>query len=182
MVKRISIYIDGANFYGGISSINPKYTDAKFDFERYIKYLVGENELTKIYYYNASLKQQINEELFKKQQRLFSRLRNIRKCKVIICKRKPRITEHGREYYTIKGDDINLAIDMLDDACENKYDKVILISSDGDFIPLVKRVKSKGKIVEVCYFKNCVSKELLRVVDEFKIIDKKILRKFFLRG
>ena len=71
---------------------------------------------------------------------------------------------------------------MLDDACENKYDKVILISSDGDFIPLVKRVKSKGKIVEVCYFKNCVSKELLRVVDEFKIIDKKILRKFFLRG
>ena len=91
MGKRISIYIDGANFYGGISSINPKYTDAKFDFERYIKYLVGENELTKIYYYNASLKQQINEELFKKQQRLFSRLRNIRKCKVIICKRKPRI-------------------------------------------------------------------------------------------
>ncbi len=35
IMKKICIYIDGANFYGGISSINPKYSDTKFDFEKY---------------------------------------------------------------------------------------------------------------------------------------------------
>jgi len=39
--KRVSVYIDGANFYGGMTSINPRYTDTKFDFEKFIKYLIS---------------------------------------------------------------------------------------------------------------------------------------------
>ena len=38
--------------------------------------------------------------------------------------------------------DIALALDMLNDAWENKYDEAILISGDGDFVPLLKYVKS----------------------------------------
>ena len=33
------------------------------DFEGYIKYIVGKRTLIKTYYYNASLKQQINPEI-----------------------------------------------------------------------------------------------------------------------
>ena len=35
-MSKILIYIDGANFYYGIKSINDKYTDLNFDFEKYI--------------------------------------------------------------------------------------------------------------------------------------------------
>ncbi len=182
MLKRISIYIDGANFYVGMTSINPKYTDVKFDFEKYIQNIIGKNNLIKIYYYNGSLKQQINFKIFQKQQKLFSRLRKIKRCEVIICKRKPRINDEGREYHIIKGDDIYLALDMQGDAYENKYDKAILISSDGDFIYLIKRIKALKKEVEVCYFESCVSKQLLKEANEIRLINKKILRKFFFNG
>ncbi len=179
-MERVIVYIDGANFYGGISSINPKYTDAKFDFERYINKIVGgSRKLMRIKYYNASLKQQINPEIFRKQQKLFSCLRKIPLCEVILSKRKPRLDSEGKEYHTIKGDDINLALDMLADAYENKYDTAILISSDGDFVSLVRKVKLKGKKVELCYFTKCISNELLNECIENRAIDKKILKKFF---
>lgn len=179
MRKRISVYIDGANFYGDMTSINPKYTDTKFDFEKYIKHLIGKNILVRICYYNGSLKRQINPVIFQKQQRLFSRLRNIENCEVIICKRKPRTDGDGNEYHIIKADDVCLALDMLGDAYEDEYDEAILISSDGDFVPLIERVKRLGKEVAICYFGDCVSGELLKNTDNNLLINKKVLRKFF---
>jgi len=180
-IKRVSVYIDGANFYGGVTSINPKYTDTKFDFENYIKKIISWNVLVEVYYYNGSLKRQIQPHLFKKQQRFFSRLRSIRNFNVIILKRKPRINEYGEEYHTIKGDDICLALDMQGDAYEDKYDKAILISSDGDFVPLIKKVRKLDKEVDVCYFKDCVAKELLKEANKISLIDKKILKKYFFK-
>lgn len=179
MTKRISVYIDGANFYGGICSINKKYTDTKFDFEKYIKHLVGKNILVRVYYYNAFVKKKINLKIWNKQRELFNRLSKIKKCKVTLCTKKPRLNILGEEYHIIKGDDICLALDMQGDAYENKYDKAILISSDGDFTPLIERVKKLNKEVCVCYFENCVSDALLNVADEIKLINKKIIKNFF---
>ncbi len=182
MVIRICVYIDGANFYGGMCSINPRYTDTKFDFENYLRYLVGKNKLVKIYYYNAFVKKRINSKIWNKQRRLFWRLNRIKKCKVTLCTKKSRLNLLGEEYHAIKGDDINLALDMQGDAYENKYDQAILISSDGDFIPLIKKVKKLNKEIEVCYFEDCVSKQLLREAHNLRLINKKILRKFFFKS
>jgi len=121
-MERISIYIDGANFYGGLRSINEKYTDIKFDFEQYILEITKKRNLVSIYYYNASLKQNLNPEIFQKQQKLFERLRKIEKFNLVLCKRQKRETKDGGHYFTIKGDDIHLAIDMLRDAYENKFE------------------------------------------------------------
>ena len=68
MVKRVSVYIDGANFYGGLTSISQKFTDTKFDFENYIKYIVGKDRLVKVNYYNALIKKKINEKIWQKQK------------------------------------------------------------------------------------------------------------------
>ena len=87
----------------------------------------------------------------------------------------------GKEYYTIKGDDIYLALDMIEDCYNDKFDKLILMSGDGDFIELLKRVKKKEKEVEVCYFKNCSSKVLLNQANKIHLINKKITNKFFYR-
>jgi uncharacterized LabA/DUF88 family protein len=179
MVKRISVYIDGANFYGGLTSIDRKYTDSKFYFENYIKFLVGKNLIVKIYYYNALVKKKINEKVWKKQKDFFDKLHKIKKCKVSLCTRKSRLNILGEEYHTIKGDDISLALDMIEDCYNNKFDKAILFSGDGDFVELIKRVKAKGKEVDVCYFQQCVSGRLLRCADKTRLINKKIVKKFF---
>ncbi len=177
--KRICFYIDGANFYGGLTSINRRYTDNKFDFENYINYLVGKDKLVQIYYYNALVKKRINEKIWEKQKNFFNRLHKIPKCKVSLCTRKSRLNILGEEYHTIKGDDILLALDMIEDCYNNRFDKVILISGDGDFTELLKRVKKKGKEIEICYFNNCVSNILLKKSDKIHLINKKIIKKFF---
>ncbi|MBS3092542.1 NYN domain-containing protein [Candidatus Pacearchaeota archaeon] len=181
MAKRVSIYIDGANFVYGIKSLHPKYSDYHFDFENYIKKIMVNDELVAIFYYNASLKQQINPRRFSEQQKLFSRLRKIPKCKVILCKRQKRFTKEDEEYYTIKGDDIYLALDMLNHAWEEKYDKAILISGDGDFSQLAKYVKDKNKEIEMISFEKLASKNLINEVDKCIFINKKIVNKFFWR-
>ncbi len=180
-MKRICVYIDGANFYGGLTSINKRFSDTKFDFENYINYMVGNDKLVKIYYYNALVKKKINEKIWKKQSDFFNRLRKIPKCKVSLCTRKSRLNILGEEYHTIKGDDIFLALDMIEDCYNNELDKVILISGDGDFAELLKRVKKKGKEIEICYFEECVSGILLKQADKIRSINRKIANKFFWR-
>jgi|TARA_Y100000034_G_scaffold135586_1_gene208130 uncharacterized LabA/DUF88 family protein len=181
MIKKISIYIDGANFVYGLKSLHPKYSDYHFDFKNYIKMIVGKNQLADIFYYNASLKQEVNPRRFKEQQKLLARLRKIPKCKIILCKRQKRFTKEEEEYYTIKGDDIHLALDMLNHAWENRYDEAILFSGDGDFSQLAKYVKDKKKGVLMISFEELASKNLINEVDRCIFINKKIANKFFYR-
>ena len=181
MVKRICIYVDGANFYGGLTSLNKNFSDLNFDFENYFKYLCRKDKLVKIYYYNAHVKKKINNKIWMKQKKLFDRLHRLKNCKVTLCTRKSRLNILGEEYHTIKGDDIYLALDVIEDCYNDKYDKMILISGDADFIELLRRVKKKKKEIEICYFNDCSSKFLLNKADRIYLITKKITNKFFLR-
>lgn len=181
IMERISIYIDGANFFYGVKSINDFYVDEKFDFEKFSEKISKGRKLIKVYYYNASLKQGINPEPFKRQQRLFSRLKKAN-FEVVLCRRQKTTDDDGNDKYKIKGDDIHLAVDMLKDAYENKYDIAVLISGDGDFSPLVEQIKKLGKKVENYHFENSISLELAKVCTKSVFIDKKIVNKFFYRG
>ena len=180
-VKRVCVYIDGANFYGGLTSLNKKFSDLNFDFEKYIKSICKKDVVVKINYYNAHIKKKINSKIWFKQKILFDRLKKIDNFKVSLCTRKSRLNILGEEYQTIKGDDIYLALDMIEDCYNNRYDKVILFSGDGDFNELLKRVKNWKKDIEICYFQDCVSKSLLKKADKLHLIDKKITNKYFYR-
>jgi uncharacterized LabA/DUF88 family protein len=180
-MERISVYIDGPNFYHGVKSINSKYKDFHFDLEKYINKITKGKRLIQIYYYNASIKQKQNPELFELQQKFFVRLRKIPKLKVVLCKRQKRTNSDGNNYFAIKGDDIHLAIDMLKDAYEKKYDTAILISGDGDFAPVVKYVQNIGKKVENYHFNGCISLNLISKCNASFTITKKTLNKFFYR-
>jgi uncharacterized LabA/DUF88 family protein len=180
-MKRVCVYIDGANFYGGLTSLNKNFSDLNFDFENYIKYLCKQNKLIKVYYYNAQVKKKVNDKIWSKQKALFDRLNKSKNFWVRLCTRKSRLNILGEEYYTIKGDDIYLALDMIEDCYNDKFDKVILISGDGDFTELLKRIKKKGKEIEICYFDKCFSKLLLNQANKTHLINKKITNKFFFR-
>ncbi len=66
-----------------------------------------------------------------------------------------------------KGDwDVGLAVDAIKLA--DKLDVVVLVTGDGDFIPLVQYLKeNKGCRVELLAFEKTTSSKLLKVVDDF---------------
>ena len=49
--------------------------------------------------------------------------------------------------------DIKIAIDIISLAYENAYDTAVLVSGDGDFVPVVKMVKELDKHLEVWAFR-----------------------------
>lgn len=65
-----------------------------------------------------------------------------------------------------KGDwDVGIAIDAIRLAA--KIDVVVLVSGDGDFIPLVEYLKYQGQQVEGIAFSKSASSRLMETVDQF---------------
>jgi uncharacterized LabA/DUF88 family protein len=62
-----------------------------------------------------------------------------------------------------KGDDVQIATDIANDANEN--DHIILVSGDGDFTYSLEKVKAKGCQVTVVSTGNCLSSQLKNVAD-----------------
>jgi len=75
---------------------------------------------------------------------------------------------------SMKGDwDMEMALDILDMA--PKLDVVVLVSGDGDFTSLVRRVKSMGPKVEVVAFPRNTAKSLLEAADRFHALDRRAM-------
>lgn len=65
-----------------------------------------------------------------------------------------------------KGDwDVGLAMDMV--KLSGKLDVVVLVSGDGDYVPLVQYVQNQGVIVEVLAFTESASSKLRESADLF---------------
>jgi uncharacterized LabA/DUF88 family protein len=74
----------------------------------------------------------------------------------------------------MKGDwDMEMALDILDMAPQ--LDVVVLVSGDGDFTSLVKRVKTIGPKVEVVAFPRNTAKSLLEAADRFHPLDRRAM-------
>lgn len=56
--------------------------------------------------------------------------------------------------------DIQIAIDIISLAYENAYDTAVLVSGDGDFVPVVKKVRELGKNVELWAFRYSLANAL----------------------
>lgn len=77
-----------------------------------------------------------------------------------------------------KGVDVNIAVDMLVAAYENMADKIILVSSDTDLIPAVKKVREKGKNVEYIGFSHQPSVAMVANCSSSRLLTKDDLKKF----
>jgi len=180
-MKRISIFIDGNNFYYGLRKIYGKNKSLKnFNFEKFCSFLSKGEKIVDIFYYNAELDKNENSEKFESQKEFFDKLRKIKNFHLILCKLlKRNITGTGKFYYIIKEDDINMAVDMVGGACEDKFNIAIVVSGDGDFVPAVKAVQRKNKEVENVYFKNSSSRNLKTNCNNSLEMTKEILDKCF---
>lgn len=61
--------------------------------------------------------------------------------------------------------DVGLAVDVI--KMSSRLDAVVIISGDGDFIPLVEYLQTMGVQVEVASFGKSTSMKLKEAVDEF---------------
>jgi uncharacterized LabA/DUF88 family protein len=66
--------------------------------------------------------------------------------------------------------DINITIDTMRYAFSD-IDLIVLISGDGDFIPLIEEIMHKGKRVWVYAFSSGLDRRLRYISDEFKELD-----------
>jgi len=180
-MKRVAVFIDGNNFYFGLKKLYGKEKSLKtFDFEKFAQFLAKEDKVIAIHYYNALLDREFNPKKFQSQKEFFEKLRRIPNFHLVLCKLlKRNITGTNKFYYIIKEDDINMAVDMVENACENNFDIALLVSGDGDFVPAVRSVKKKNKMVKNIYFKNSSSRNLKNFCDESLELSKQILDNFF---
>lgn len=169
-VEKVIVFIDGNNLYHSLGRMfNNEKTDY-FNFEKFIKYIVGDRKLVETYYYIASFDINYNPESYANQQKFFNKLRKIKDFNLIIC-RMQKIKVEGKFIYQVKEDDIRLALNMTE--LVDKYDTAILVSNDGDFVPAIESVQKKGKKVENIGIGSDFSYYLRQVCDRFKKLTKK---------
>ena len=61
--------------------------------------------------------------------------------------------------------DVGIAVDAIKTAAG--VDTIVLVSGDGDFVPLIEYLKNQGKRTEVIAFGKSTSSHLKEVTDEF---------------
>jgi len=203
--KKVIAYYDGSNFYHhclenyGIKGIN------FFDMSNQVLFLDKE-ELIKIKYFNCPISQQENQEAYIKQQKFFANLRKTPMLQLLFgdlvkrhlnkinincpicghqkadylkcpkCKKEMELIKCFR--YTEKGVDVKLAINLLLDGLDNKYDVALIFSSDGDYSPAIRYVvKQLKKEVVYCYFPNPKTSELIQACSSNRLITKEMVEK-----
>lgn len=173
-MERIYVYIDGGNLYynlkeNGCSSMN-------FNFKKFIKNLVGKRKLEGVRYYIGKIKAKAGDKqgqkIRKHQQILFTKLKKAGFYIVY-----GTIRQIGK-IFTEKGVDVRIGIDLVEGAYEDRYDRAILISSDGDLAPAVEMVTRKGKKVEIVGFEHKPSYSLIQKTNIYHSIKKSDLVRF----
>lgn len=150
--QRVAIFIDGSNLYHNLKRFNIKTT-----FEEIIKKVETKREVVDIFYYTALLDKSINEERYKEHKRFLDKIKKLPNFHVVLCNLRKVILEEGSVDFTIKGDDVYLATDLIKGAYENLYGVAIIVSGDANFIPAIKLVQKNGKKVINAFFSKSSS-------------------------
>ena len=167
--ERVSIFIDGSNLYHNLKRCGIKTT-----FEEIIKKLETKREVANIFYYTALLDKDFNEKRYMKHKKFLDKIKQIPKFNVVLCNLRKTILEDGSTKFTIKGDDVYLANDLIKGAYEDLYDIAIIVSGDEDFIPAIKTIQALNKKVINAFFPKS-SSYLLRNCCNGSINLKKVL-------
>jgi len=177
MAERVFIIIDGSNFYHRAKEAMDKSNVLlDLDYGLFARWLCGERTISAKKYYIGAVRAKPDDQkgqlLRRNQQKLFTRLM---------------AAEWGIERGYIlnsggvrheKGVDVHMAVDLLVGAYENLYDAAILVSSDTDLIPALKKVRSMGKRIEYVGFSHKPSYGLIAHSDIRRLLTKEDLQQF----
>ncbi len=148
--QRVGVFIDVQNVYHSAKNLY----NSRVNFKELLKTLVAERELIRAMAYVVKSETALGEESF---------FEALRKTGLELRIKDLMIYAGGVK----KADwDVGLAVDAIRMA--NFLDVVILVTGDGDFIPLVEYLKwGLGRQVEVAAFSRTVSSRLKESADKF---------------
>lgn len=149
--ERVIVYIDGFNLYFGMTE---SFNDIKWlNVELLAKNLLKDNqELFGVKYFTSMVSNNPPKE--KRQRDYLSALQTTRveiiyghyKSKAKSCKKCHHTWNDNEEKMT----DVNIAVEMLKDAMEDKFDMAMLISGDSDLVPPINAIHQKFFSKRVC--------------------------------
>lgn len=177
MKKRVFTLVDGNNFYHRMHELGLRAL-LDFNYKEFGRFLAEDRPAKAKYYIGIVRLGEDNEKvraLIQNQQRLLSKLTKEE-------------WEIGRGFllewdgkFHEKGVDVQMATDILVGAYEDLYDAVVLVSSDTDLIPVIKKARDKGKMVEYIGFAHKVSYALKANADRKRLLTKSDLEKFLIK-
>ena len=148
-MSRISFYVDGFNMYHALQEIPQGYSTAKYQKYKWLNYrklaesVIGTHDtIEKIAYFTAYAKWK--PKSVKRHKEYIKALRSVGVD--IIMGRFKRRDKHchlcQRTFLTHeeKRTDVNIALHIVADAVENRFDRAILISADSDLLPVIEIV------------------------------------------
>ncbi len=175
MTTRICVYIDGYNLYHAIDSL--KEDKLKWlDLNSLVHHFLNTNlhSLQNIYYFSAYATWR--NEAFKRHK-IYERALVNSGVKTIMgkFKKKDRFCKNCKSKWIgheEKETDVNIALYLLNDAYQDKYDEAIIISQDSDLFPAIKLVKKyfPEKNIKIITPPNLHhSKEMAQIVGKKKL-------------
>jgi len=153
-MTRISVFIDNSNIFKGFRKYN-----IKADYEKLKHIIIGDRELQNIFLYEGVI-----YPLSAEKKKWYKNLS--KKSGYIIRTSFDKIAFNDAIEKKV---DIKIAIDMISLAYEDTYDIAVLVSGDGDFVPVVKKIKTLGKIFELWAFKYSLANTLMEEIDYGRI-------------
>ena len=146
--QRVGIFIDTQNMY-----YSARFTfGKKVNFGNIVKDAVGERKLIRAVAYVVKTKTAEETPFFEALEKLGIELRE----------------KDLMEYFSgqKKADwDVGLTVDVI--RMLDMLDVVVLVSGDGDYLPLVEYIKNRGRIVEVIAFRETTSTRLFDAADNY---------------
>ncbi len=150
--QRVGVFVDVQNLFYSARALHHK----KMNFRKMLDHIVAGRQLARAVAYIVQ-KQDVDQSAF---------IDTLSRLGYEIRSKDLRIRMDG----TAKGDwDMGIAIDAL--AMAPKLDVVVLVSGDGDFVPLVEMLKAQGCKVEVYSFEKSTAIELVQSATEYTPID-----------
>jgi uncharacterized protein (TIGR00288 family) len=144
-MNRISIFIDNSNIFNGFRKYN-----IKADYEKLKHIITGNRVLQNIFLYEG-----IVYPMKPEKKKWYNDLINQSGYEI-----KTSFDKIATSGVIEKKVDIQIAIDIVSLAYENAYDTAVLISGDGDFVPIIRKIRELGKNVEIWAFKYSLAKAI----------------------
>src|SRR3989338_2712991 len=146
--QRVGVFIDVQNMYYSAKNL----FGSKVNFGNIVTEATAGRKLVRAIAYVVSTES-------KEEQPFFYALYNLG----IETKEKPLQIFYGGEK---KADwDVGIAVDCI--RLAPMVDAIVIVSGDGDYVPLVEYLKNQGKQVEVAAFGETASSKLIEAADDF---------------
>lgn len=160
--QRVAVFLDMQNLYHSARAIYQK----RVNLQELLEAAVGERQLVRSFAYVVSTKTGEEKPFFEALEKQGIEIRS----------------KELQEYYggMKKADwDVGLAVDAI--KTSDLVDVIVIVSGDGDYIPLVEYLKNHGRRVEVMAFGKSTSSKLREVADSFIDLDESP-KKFLIKG